>query len=63
MSTVEVICPSCESWREEDVSEEEITAATMDGNPIISRCPKCQEAADIVFDMQHPHIGCCQGVK
>jgi hypothetical protein len=55
----EVYCVGCSSWHEAEVTNEEYTAQSIDGNPISELCPRCQHEADIEFDMKYPHLGCC----
>jgi hypothetical protein len=60
MARVDVVCPRCGDWREDEVSEEEITASTIDCNPIAKPCPPCQKAEWEEEMLREPtHLGCC----
>lgn len=59
MARIEVYCARCGSWHEDEVSEEDITTMSVDGNSITHLCPVCERVVNIEFDTKYPHAGCC----
>lgn len=59
----DVVCPTCGDWREDEISDEEYTASTIDCNPIVRRCAPCEaeyeRRLDVEMSKTHPHLGCC----